>query len=42
MKNIEKILESKLYADSCFFVSKEYHNLIDVFEKQKTDELISH
>ena len=42
MKNIEKIFESKSYADSCFFVSEEYHNLIDVFEKQKTDELISH
>src|SRR5204862_1932842 len=42
MKNIEKILKSKSYADSCFFVSKKYHNLINVFEKQKTDELTSH
>ena len=42
MKNIEKIFKSKSYADSYFFVSKKYHNLIDVFEKQKTDELTSH
>ena len=42
MKNIEKILESKSYADSCFFVLEEYHDLIDVFERQKTDKLTSH
>ena len=42
MKNIEKILESKLYTDSYFFVSEKYHDLIDVFERQKADELISH
>ena len=33
MKNIEKILELKSYADSQLFVSKKYHDLIDVFEK---------
>ena len=42
MKNIEKALKLKLYADSHFFVSKEYHDLIDVFERQKADELASH
>src|SRR5437773_12450389 len=42
MKDIKKILESKSYADSCFFVSEEYHDLIDVFERQKADELTSH
>ena len=42
MKDIEKTLESKSYADSCFFVSEEYHDLINVFERQKTDKLISH
>ena len=42
MKNIEKIFELKSYADSCFFVFEEYYNLIDVFERQKTDKLISH
>ena len=42
MKNIEKILKLKSYADSCFFVFEEYHDLIDVFERQKTDELISY
>ena len=42
MKNIEKTFESKLYTDSCFFVSEKYHDLIDVFKKQKADELISH
>ena len=42
MKNIEKTLKSKSYADSYFFVSEEYHDLIDIFERQKADELISH
>ena len=42
MKDIKKTLESKSYADSCFFVSEEYHDLIDVFERQKADELVSH
>ena len=42
MKDIKKTLKSKSYADSCFFVSEEYHNLINVFERQKADELTSH
>ena len=42
MKNIEKTLKSKSYADSYFFVSEKYHDLIDVFKKQKTDKLTSH
>ena len=42
MKDIEKIFESKSYADSHLFVFEEYHDLIDVFERQKADELISH
>ena len=42
MKNIEKVFKSKLYADSQSFVSEEYHDLIDIFEKQNIDELFSH
>src|SRR5436190_23455795 len=42
MKNIEKAFESKSYTDSQSFVSEEYHDLIDVFEKQHTDKLLSH
>ena len=42
MKNIEKALKLKLYADSQLFVSEKYHDLIDVFEKQHTDKLLSH
>src|SRR6266487_643128 len=42
MKDIEKVLKSKSYADSCLFVPEEYHNLIDVFERQKADELAPH
>src|SRR5947207_8308688 len=42
MKDIEKTLKSKSYADSCLFVSEEYHDLIDVFERQKADELVPH
>ena len=42
MKNIEKALKSKSYADSQSFVSEEYHDLIDVFERQNADKLLSH
>src|SRR5436190_23634278 len=42
MKDIEKALKSKSYADSCFFVPEEYHDLIDVFERQKADKLAPH
>ena len=42
MKNIEKALESKLYTDSWLFVSEEYYDLINVFERQNTDKLFSY
>ena len=42
MKDIEKTFKSKSYADLHFFVLEEYHDLIDVFERQHTDELLSH
>ena len=42
MKNIEKILKLKSYADLYFFVSEKYHDLIDVFERQNADKLLSH
>ena len=42
MKDIEKAFESKSYADSQSFVSEEYHNLIDVFERQNADKLSSY
>src|SRR5438034_8958202 len=42
MKNIKKVLNSKSYIDSQSFISEEYHDLIDVFKKKKTDKLISH
>ncbi len=42
IKDIEKTFKSKSYADSHLFVSEEYHDLIDVFERQKADKLISH
>ena len=42
IKDIEKALKSKSYADSWLFVSEEYHDLIDVFKRQNADELLSH
>ena len=33
IKDIEKALKSKLYADLQSFISEEYYNLIDVFER---------
>ena len=42
MKNIEKVLKSKSYADLWLFVSKKYHDLIDVFKRQNTNKLLSH
>ena len=42
MKDIEKVLELKSYADSWSFVSEKYHDLIDVFERQHANELLSH
>ena len=42
MKNIKKAFKSKLYTDSQSFVFEKYHDLIDVFKRQNTDELLSH
>src|SRR5205809_5085792 len=42
MKDIEKVLKSKTYVDSQFFISEELHNIIDTFEKQHADKLVSH
>ena len=42
MKDIKKILKSKSYADSCFFVSEKYHDLIDVFKRQNVNKLLFH
>ena len=42
MKDIEKALKSKSYTDSQLFVSEEYHDLINVFERQHINELLSH
>ena len=42
MKNIEKVLELKSYTDSWSFISEEYHDLINIFEKKKTDKLTSY
>ena len=39
MKDIEKALEPKQYIDSWSHVSKEYHNLLDMFEKKNADKL---
>ncbi len=42
MKDIKKAFESKSYADSWLFISEKYHDLIDVFERQHADKLLSH
>ena len=42
MKDIEKALKSKSYIDSQSFVSEEYHNLINIFERQNINKLLSH
>ena len=42
MKNIKKVLESKSYADSQSFMSEKYYNLINIFERQKADKLLSY
>ena len=42
MKDIEKALKSKSYTDSWSFVSEEYHDLIDIFERQNADKLLSY
>jgi transposase InsO family protein len=42
MEDIEKALEPKLYIDPRPLVPEEYHDLIDVFEKQNADKLSPH
>ena len=42
MKDIKKALKSKLYTNSQLFVSKEYHDLINIFKRQNIDELLLH
>ena len=42
MKNIKKVLNLKSYINSWLFISEEYHDLIDVFEKKEADKLTSH
>ncbi len=42
MKNIKKVLNLKSYINSWSFISKEYHDLINMFEKKKADKLISY
>ena len=42
MKNIEKVLNSKSYIDSQSFISKKYHDFINMFEKKEADKLTSH
>src|SRR5947207_12963405 len=42
MKDIKKALKSKTYVDSQFFISKEFHDIINTFEKQHADKLASH
>ena len=42
MKNIKKVLNLKSYIDSWLFISEKYHNLINVFEKKKTNKLTFH
>jgi hypothetical protein len=39
MEDIEKALEPKSYIDPRPFVPEEYHDLIDIFEKQNADKL---
>ena len=42
IKDIKKILKSKLYTNLQLFVFEKYHDLIDIFERQNADELLSH
>ena len=42
IKNIKKILNLKLYINSCFHVFKKYYDLIDMFEKQNVNKLSLH
>ena len=38
IKNIEKVLNLKSYVDSQLFISEKYHDLINMFEKKKTNK----
>ena len=42
MKNIEKAFKSKSYTNSQSFVFEKYHDLIDIFERQNINKLLSH
>ena len=42
MKDIEKALKPKSYIDPQPFVSEEYHDLIDIFERKHADKLAPH
>ena len=42
MKDIEKVLESKSYTNSWSFIFEKYHDLINVFERQNVNKLLSH
>ena len=42
MEDIEKALNPKPYVDPRPLVPEEYHDLIDVFEKQNADKLAPH
>ena len=39
MEDIKKALEPKSYVDPRPFIPEEYHDLIDMFEKQNADRL---
>ena len=42
IKDIKKVLNSKLYTNSQSLISKEYHNLINIFNKKHADKLAPH
>jgi len=42
MKDIEKALKPKTYVDPQLFIPEELHNIIDTFEKQHVNKLVSH
>ena len=42
MKDIEKVLNSKLYINLWSLIFKKYHNLINIFKKWNADKLPPH
>jgi hypothetical protein len=42
MENIKKALKLKQYINPRPFIPKEYHNIINEFEKQFIDQLLPH